>query len=126
MAGEIFDPSDDELRQIVTEPVGSSLTGAARGRAEAMREYSSLERSYYTGKETEEALARRVFRQALPNAAAGIVDIAMNSTNDRTRLTACQYIVERNLGKVGDDVAFAGDNALAAFVQGIEEDLKNS
>lgn len=124
MAGEIFDPSDDELASMVHGVVPTNAS-AARGRAAAARPYSSIEQSYYAN-ETEEASARRIFRQALPNAAAGIVDIAMNSNNDRTRLTACQYIVERNLGKVGDDAAFAGDNALAAFVKGIEDDLKSN
>lgn len=118
MPGEIFDPSDDELASITF-----NNTAAARGREAAARPYTSLEKSYFSN-ETEEMMARRIFRQALPSAAAGVVDIAMNSTNDRTRLTACQYIVERNLGKVGDDAAFGSENALQAFVKGIEDDLK--
>jgi hypothetical protein len=76
--------------------------------------------------ETEEQTARRIFREGLPNAAKAIVDIAENSTSDRTRLTAAQYIVERNLGKVGDDAAHAPDNALAKLVNEFAEGLKKT
>jgi hypothetical protein len=132
MSDFIDDPSDEELKRTVfpSSPYASTSSSGGHmntrnemGRAAAAREYTSLEHAVYRD-ETEEMMARRIFRQALPGSAAGIVDIAMNSTNDRTRLDACKYIVERNLGKVGDDAAFAGDNALAAFVNGIEDELK--
>lgn len=109
MAAEFFDPTDEQLASTVYK------RGAER---------SSLERAVYRD-ETEEQMARRIFRQALPAAASSIVDIAMNSQNDRTKLDASKYIVERNLGKVGDDAAFVGDNALAELVKGLEIDLRN-
>jgi len=92
---------------------------------DAELEAMKLEVSLYPD-ETEEQTARRVFREALPNAAKAIAEISMNSTNDRTRLAASQYIVERNLGKVGDDPAHVSDNALSRLVNDIAEDLKKT
>ena len=74
--------------------------------------------------ETEEQAARRIFRMALPSAARTVVDIAENSLNDRTRLQAAQYIIERNLGRVGEDVAHASSDALRMMVDGFEHDLR--
>lgn len=74
--------------------------------------------------ETEEQTARRLFREALPQAVLGLVDIATNSSNDRTRLTACQYIVERNMGKVGDDPAHVKTDILEGIVADLEESLR--
>jgi hypothetical protein len=109
MAAEFFDPTDEQLKATVYR------RGAER---------SSLERAVYAN-ETEEQMARRIFREALPMAAASIVDIASNSQNDRTKLDASKYIVERNLGKVGDDAAFVGEGTLADLVKGLEMDLRN-
>src|SRR5215831_9957685 len=47
--------------------------------------------------------ARRVFRENAGVAAAAIVHIAKYSVSDRTRLEAARYVVERNLGRVGED-----------------------
>jgi hypothetical protein len=74
--------------------------------------------------ETEEQIARRIFRTALPQAAKEIVDIAVGSTNDRTRLQAAQYIVERNLGKVGDDPAHASDDLLRGIVEDFTREIE--
>jgi len=53
--------------------------------------------------ESEEDLARRVFLESLPIAALTIAHAAQHSGNERIRLDAAKYIVERNLGKIGDD-----------------------
>lgn len=106
MASEWYDPTEAEISKL-------TLSG------------ESLERAVYVN-ETEEQMARRIFREALPTAARAIADISRDSTNDRTRLDASKYIVERNLGKVGDDAAHVGDNALAKFAAGIEEELRKS
>jgi hypothetical protein len=82
---------------------------------------AALERDLYPN-ETPEVTARRIFREGLASAAAGIVKIALNSTNDRTKLTACQYIVDRNLGKIGDDPTFS--DKLSGIVEDIEAALQ--
>jgi hypothetical protein len=74
--------------------------------------------------ETEEVTARRLFREALPVATLGILSLARNSTNDRVRFDACKYVVERNLGKVGDDPAYASDDVLRSIVDDIEASMR--
>lgn len=95
------------------------MSEPSRDELDAMK----LEADLYP-QETEEQTARRLFRTALPQAVVGLIEIATNSTNDRTRLTACQYIVERNMGKVGDDPAHVKDDVLSSIVADLEESLR--
>ena len=60
------------------------------------------------GEETQEQLARRLLRENLPVAVVGIIHTAQHGENSRIRLDAQKYVVERVLGKVGDD-AFGAD-----------------
>lgn len=56
--------------------------------------------------ETEEELARRIIRENLPAAASAIAHLAIHSPSEKTRLEAARYIVDRNLGKIGDERTF--------------------
>lgn len=60
---------------------------------------------------------KRIFEENAPFAAAAIVDIMNNSTNDNTRLRAAQEIVARVLGPVGKEEQ---EDALSKFLNGIE------
>lgn len=62
----------------------------------------ALEQEAEILEETPESMAVKVFRRGLVPAALQIVEIAQKATSDRVRLAAAQYVVERNLGKVGD------------------------
>ncbi len=75
---------------------------------EAVRNLS-MERSLNPS-ETEEELTRRLFRESAPQAAMSIIFLAIHGTNERVRLDADKYVVERVLGKVGDD-AYQGDKS---------------
>lgn len=52
--------------------------------------------------ETPEELARRLLREGLPLAVSSLVHLSAHSTNERTRLDAAKSVIERNLGKPGD------------------------
>jgi hypothetical protein len=54
--------------------------------------------------ETEEEMARRILREASAAAAQSIVHIALNDPNSRVRLSAAQTVLDRTLGKIGDEV----------------------
>jgi hypothetical protein len=56
------------------------------------------------GKEeqTPESQATDQFRTNLPVAAAAICHLACHSVNERIRLDAAKYVVERNLGRIGE------------------------
>jgi hypothetical protein len=53
--------------------------------------------------ESDEEVARRIFLENLPVAALAIVHLAQHSGTERVRLDASKYVVERNLGKIGED-----------------------
>ena len=77
--------------------------------------------------ETEQQLSRRLMRENLPVITAGLIHPAINDPSSRVRLDAQKYIMERVLGKVGDD-AFEGtvspiDALTAALVNDTEEML---
>jgi hypothetical protein len=61
-----------------------------------------LERATHD-EETEEQLSRRLMREAAPQITVGIIHTAIHGATDRVRLDAQKYVLERVLGKVGDE-----------------------
>lgn len=53
--------------------------------------------------ETEEDQTRRLFRENAAVAAQSIIHLSVHSPNERTRLAAASYVVNRVLGMPGDD-----------------------
>lgn len=53
-------------------------------------------------KRAEEQLAQQIFRDHLGLAAQVICEIAVGSDNERNRLNASKYIVERVMGRIPD------------------------
>jgi hypothetical protein len=68
----------------------------------ALEESVTLERDVFPEKSPGE-LAEKVLEDAAPHAALSIVRIATNDPNSRVRLSAAQYIIDRTLGKSGQD-----------------------
>lgn len=69
--------------------------------------------------ESEETLSRRLFTENAAAATVSIIHTALHGTNERTRLDASKYIVERVLGRVGDD-AFGGEKSpVEAFLDDV-------
>jgi len=54
---------------------------------------------------SEIGVARTIFREGLVPATQSIVHMAAFASNDRIRLDAAKYVVERNLGKVAEKLA---------------------
>lgn len=59
----------------------------------------SMESVVHTS-ETSEDMAQRLLREALPSAVMSATHLAVHSTNERTRLAAAQYVIDRVLGRV--------------------------
>lgn len=72
------------------------------------------ERDLHAG-ETEEQMARRLMIENVGAAVMSIVNVAMHGSTERSRLDASKYIVERVLGRVGDD-AFGGTRSPAELL----------
>jgi hypothetical protein len=91
-----FEPDYEALRDPSKgAPSGDEWT------PESAAESLAMERTFHPS-ETPEQMAERIFRENLIGAASAIVHTAIHATNDRTRLDAAKYVVERNLGKIGD------------------------
>jgi hypothetical protein len=73
--------------------------------------------------ETEEVMARRLMRENLVATTQRIIDLTQSSS-DRTALDASKYLIDRVLGKAGEDLATAGSDKLSQFVNDLEEDLR--
>lgn len=52
---------------------------------------------------TPQAQALQILKDNAPYAASSIVHLALYGDNERTRLAAAQYVVDRNLGRIGDE-----------------------
>lgn len=70
--------------------------------------------------ETPAEMARRIFKESAPNAAASIVHVALYGSNERLRLDASKYVVDRVLGRVGEDVNIGVDSPLDAMIKQME------
>lgn len=70
--------------------------------------------------EDNETTARRLLRENVGAAVLGIVHTAVHGSNERVRLDAQKYVVERVLGRVGDD-AYGATNPVADFISEVTE-----
>ena len=71
--------------------------------------------------ETHQQYARRVMEESLPQVVKGLVFTAVHSTNDRIRLDAQKYLVDRVLGKPGEDASKKGLSSLETLFKNMEE-----
>jgi hypothetical protein len=83
---------------------------------------ADIERELW-GEQTSAQRTKNIFDIAGPKAAAEIVDIMHNATNDNVRLRAAQEVVNRVLGPVGKEEQ---QDAIADFLKGIEHLAKES
>ena len=54
--------------------------------------------------ETHEQLSRRLLKENVPMATMSVINLALHGTNERLRLDAAKYVMDRVLGKPGEDV----------------------
>lgn len=73
--------------------------------------------------ETEEQLSRRLLRENAPEAVSVIIHTAIHGSTDRIRLEASKYVVERVLGRVGDDLSEGEKTPIAAFIDDVNDML---
>jgi hypothetical protein len=78
------------------------------------------ERTIITG-ETQEQTARRLMRENAPGATLAIVHIALYGANERLRLDAGKYILDRVLGRPGDDLGEGADSPLETALRRMQE-----
>jgi len=73
--------------------------------------------------ESDIELTRRQFRESSPAAAASIVHLALYSAVEKVRLDASKYVVERVLGKPGEENPH-GRTPLEALLEGVYKPIE--
>jgi hypothetical protein len=81
-----------------------------------------MERQVYPTK-TPMDHAKEILENSLPLAAQAVAHMAVHSGNENTRLRAAQYIIDRNMGRIGDPEKVGSDDLLMSFLQGIENEV---
>ena len=64
-------------------------------------------------------IAKRLMHENLPIAAMAICHVAQYADNDRLRLDAAKYIVERNLGRTADVIPPDSEDPLEKLLDGV-------
>ena len=111
------------------EPTGAKLRGRASGRipdtwvTSADIDMLNAESRQIKEGETDEELARRIMRANLPSVAMGLAKMALYDTNANVRLRASQYLMDRVLGKPGEDVNVGVQSPLEQLMGEITEVL---
>lgn len=79
-----------------------------------------MERNLNPG-ETDIELTRKLFRESAPAAASAIIHVALYGQNEKTRVDSAKYVVERVLGRPGEENA-NGQSPLEALMEGVIKD----
>lgn len=101
--------SDDELiRRMTRDPdAGADRDASTDVTEEDLR--SLVDESRILDDGNLATTASRILREQLPNAILSISKIARTSSNERLKLDAAKYIVDRNLGRIGDGGTVTND-----------------
>lgn len=70
--------------------------------------------------ESPEQMARRLILENLGQVTLGVIHTALWGSNERTRLDAQKYLMERALGRVGDDAFGDVQSPIEKFLTGVE------
>lgn len=71
--------------------------------------------------ETNEEAARRILRENSGTAVLSVIHLATHASTERTRLDASKYVIDRVLGKIGEDLNTEKGNPLESFLSKVEE-----
>jgi hypothetical protein len=82
---------------------------------------AALEDERTLTEDTIEGQAKQLFKENLLPAVLGIANIALHSSNDNLRFKAQQYIVERNLGRLGDVAPDAIEDPIEEVIRQMQE-----
>lgn len=74
--------------------------------------------------ESEEALTQRLFKENGARVAMGLVNIALKSPNERIRLDASKYVVDRVLGPLGKET-YRAESPLEKLVAQMQQDTED-
>jgi hypothetical protein len=91
---------------------------------EAVANALAMERATHVDESTED-LTHRLFKENSPNVAMQLVNIALRGSNERLRLDAGKYIIDRVMGPVGKET-YRADSPLDAMVRQMQRDAEDA
>lgn len=77
-----------------------------------------IERTVH-GDLTSEQIAKNIFDENLVPAALAIVHLAQHSPNEKMRMDAAKYVLERIMGRIGDPPRESAENPLEKLLADI-------
>ena len=80
------------------------------------------EKSFHPG-ETNPKTAKRLMDENAPVVAMSLIHLAIHSKSERTRLDAGRYIMDRILGRVGEELLPTEDSPIDQFVHSVMNDI---
>lgn len=81
-----------------------------------------MERSVHT-KEDNKALSRRLIDENSPVVAHSMIWLAVHSPSERVRLDAGRYLLDRNLGRVGEEQGDQKDSPITELLESVLADI---
>jgi hypothetical protein len=116
-----YNPSDDDIDRYadgaLQDPTAPLITEDEFVADDALAALVT-ERTVYPERSNSQ-VAKAIFDRNSPLAAQAIVHMALHAKSDRSRLDAAKYIMDRALGKIGDEKANGSEDPLANFFKEI-------
>lgn len=82
-----------------------------------------MERSFHPG-ETSPKTAKRLMEENAPVIAMSLIHLALHSNSERTRLDSGKYILDRVLGRPGEEIIPTEDSPIDKFVSEVLSDIE--
>lgn len=76
--------------------------------------------------ETNIDAAKRILDESLPGAVASVTHLALNSQNEKIRLDASKYIIERNMGTLNNPVSTGKGDPWTELLNNVLVDKDNT
>lgn len=82
-----------------------------------------MEREYHP-EESNPKTTKRLMDENAPVVAMSLIHLALHSGSERTRLDAGKYIMDRVLGRVGEELIPTEDSPIEKFVSEVMSDIE--
>jgi len=81
-----------------------------------------MERSVHRG-EDNKGLSRRLLDENTPVATQSMIWLAIHSQSERIRLDASKYLIDRSLGRIGEEQTASEDSETTKFLESVLSDV---
>ena len=81
-----------------------------------------MERSLHSG-ENNTAQARRLVDENIPIVAQSIIHLAIHSSSERIRFDAGRYLMDRAMGRVGEESVTPESTPISEFLESVLQDV---